>query len=80
MFRLSSCSEVVYLAAAAAADRFCAQGTKFDRIDYNIEQTVQETSEAVKQLVKVRIVSFEAGCMLILIAVNRRNIARRKPV
>lgn len=28
------------------------QGTKFDRIDYNIEQTVNDTAEAVKQLTK----------------------------
>ena len=28
------------------------QGTKFDRIDYNIEQTVEDTEEAFKQLSK----------------------------
>jgi syntaxin 16 len=31
--------------------RLC-QGTKFDRIDYNIEQTVNDTADAVKQLQK----------------------------
>lgn len=47
----------VWLRVFARTQRVAAtvrpqQGTKFDRIDYNIEQTVNDTADAVKQLTK----------------------------
>ena len=50
------CSCAAFLLQFGRYEHILSQGTKFDRIDYNIEQTVHDTAQAVKQLAKVRTV------------------------